>query len=136
MDVIGKCEFYNLHFPSLCTRCKKRTLLLFMRCNKMNEKKNKYEKKFQFQQKMISRQSEQIEKLKSEIEQLTLECQKKDELIRAVEPMRKEMAANIKEHKRLKNEYRQLIQELKMMKSIMNREVYKKRWWLIRLFLR
>lgn len=95
----------------------------------MNEKNKRYEKRLAFQQKMINRQSEQIEKL-------TLECQKKDELIRAVEPMRKEMAANIKEYKKLKNEYSKLIQEMKKMKSIVNQEVYKGRWWLIRIFLK
>lgn len=60
----------------------------------MNDKKikNKYEKRLAFQQKMIARQSEQIEKLKSEIEKLTLECQKKDELINSVTPLRNELA--------------------------------------------
>lgn len=101
----------------------------------MNEKK-RYEKRLEFQQKMISRQSEQIDSLKSKIEKLTLECQKKDELINSVEPMRKEMTENLKEQKRLKNEYSKLIQELKMMESIVNEEVYRKRWWLIRLFLK
>ena len=59
----------------------------------MNEKKNKknrYKKRFQFQQKMITRQSEQIEKLKADNEKLTLECQKKDELIKSVTPLRNE----------------------------------------------
>lgn len=102
----------------------------------MNEKKMKYEKRLAFQQKLINRQSEQIEKLKNEIEKLTLECQKKDELIRTVEPMRKEMTDNIKEHKKLKEQYKSLIQELKMMKSIVNKKVYKGRWWLIRLLLK
>lgn len=111
-------------------------LIFVYEVQKMNEKKNKYEKRLAFQQKMINRQSEQIEKLKSEIERLTLECQKKDELINSVEPMRKEMTENIKEQRRLKNEYKKLIQELKMMKSIVNKEVYKKRWWLIRLLLK
>lgn len=102
--------------------------------SKMNEKK--YKKRLEFQQKMIAHQSEQIERLKSEIDKLTLECQKKDELINAVEPMRKEMTENIKEYKRLKNTYKKLIQELKTMKNIINEEVYRKRWWLIRFFLK
>lgn len=105
----------------------------------MNEKKNKnnkYKKRLAFQQKMIARQSKEIERLKNDNEKLTLECQKKDELIRTVEPMRKEMTDNIKEHKKLKEQYKSLIQELKKMKSIINKDVYKGRWWLIRLLLK
>lgn len=105
----------------------------------MNEKKNnknKYEKRLAFQQKMITRQSEQIEKLKSENERLNNKLIEKDELINAIEPMRKEMADNLKEQKRLKKEYKTLIQELKDMKKIVNKEVYRNRWWLIRWLLK
>ena len=100
----------------------------------MNEKK--YEKRLEFQQKIISRQSEQIDSLKSEIEGLKLKLNEKDEIINSVEPMRREMTEVIKEQKNLKEQYKALIQELKMMKSIVNEEVYRKRWWLIRLFLK
>ena len=100
----------------------------------MNEKK--YEKRSEFQQKIISRQSEQIDSLKSEIEGLKLKLNEKDEIINSVEPMLREMTENIKEQKNLKEQYKALIQELKMMKSIVNEEVYRKRWWLIRLFLK
>lgn len=100
----------------------------------MNEKN--YKKRLDFYQKMMARQSEQIEKLKSKIEKLTLECQKKDELIKSVEPMRKEMADNIKEQRKLKERYKALIQELKVMKNIVNEEVYRKRWWLIKFLLK
>ena len=100
----------------------------------MNEKKkkNKYEKRLAFQQKMITRQSEQIEKLKFEIEKLNNKLIEKDEIINAIEPMRKEMANNLKEQKRLKEEYKSLIGELKKMKKIINQTVYKGRWWLVK----
>lgn len=113
-------------------------LIFVYEVQKMNEKKikNKYEKRFQFQQKMISRQSEQIDALKSKIEKLENELIEKDKLISSVEPMRKEMAENINEQKKLKEEYRKLIQELKMMKNIVNEEVFQKRWWLIKFFLK
>ena len=103
----------------------------------MNEKKNKYEKRLAFQQKMIAHQSEQIENLKAEIERLKNKLIEKDEIIRTVEPMRKEMTENIKEQKRLKNEYEILIQELKKMKSILNKDMFRGKWkivrWLIKL---
>lgn len=105
----------------------------------MNEKKkknNKYEKRLAFQQKMINRQSEQIEKLKSEIEKLTLECQKKDELINSVTPLRNELTENVNTTKKYKEQYKALIQELKNMKKILNKEVYKNRWWLVKWLLK
>ena len=105
----------------------------------MNEKKNnknKYEKRLAFQQKMINRQSEQIEKLKSENERLNNKLIEKDEIINAIEPMRKEMADNLKEQKRLKEEYKSLIDELKKMKEIVNRTVYKGRWKLIKFLIK
>lgn len=98
----------------------------------MNAKKNKYEKRLEFQQKMIARQSEQIDSLKAEIEKLNNKLIEKDELINAIEPMRKEMAENLKEQKRLKEEYKSLTDELKKMKRIFDQTVYKGRWKLIK----
>lgn len=96
----------------------------------MNEKQ--YNKRLEFQQKMISRQSKQIEDLESKIKKLTLECQKKDELINTVEPMQNEMAENIKEYRKLKSDYQKLIDELKQMKEIINQEVYRGKWRLVK----
>lgn len=104
----------------------------------MNEKKYKkrYEKRLEFQQKIISRQSEQIEKSNSEIENLKNKLIEKDKIINSIEPMRKEMAENLKEQKRLKNEYKSLIDELKKMKEIVTQEVYKSSWrWKLIKFL-
>lgn len=100
----------------------------------MNEKT--YKKRLEFQQKMISRQSEQIETLKSEVEKLNNELIEKDKIINSVEPMRKEMTENLNEQKRLKEQYKTLIQELKDMKKILNKEVYKNRWWLFKWLLK
>ena len=101
---------------------------------KMNEKN--YKKRLEFQQKMISRQSEQIEALKSQIEKLQIKLKEKDEVISSVTPLRKELTENVNEIKKHKKEYQKLIQELKTMKNIVNEEVYKKRWWLIKFLLK
>lgn len=85
---------------------------------------------------MISRQSEQIESLKLEIEKFKQKLKEKDEIINAVEPTRKEMAESIKEHQRLKKEYKDLVEELRKMKEIMNMTVYKGRWKLIRFLIK
>ncbi len=96
----------------------------------MNEKN--YKKRLDFQSQMISRQSQQIDTLKLKIETLELKLKEKDEIISSVEPMRREMTENIKEHKRLKNKYRKLVDELKQMKKIMNVTVYKGKWRLVK----
>ncbi len=91
----------------------------------MNEKKNKYEKRFQSQQKMISRLLKENKKLK-------LELIEKDKIIDSVTPLRNELTENVNEVKKNKKEFQKLILELKKMKSIVNQEVYKGRWWLIK----
>ncbi len=96
----------------------------------MNEKN--YKKRLDFQQKIISKKSEEVESLKLENEKLKLELQKKDEIISSIEPMRNEMSESIKEHRRLQNEYKDLIQELRQMKKIMNQEVYHGKWRLVK----
>lgn len=100
----------------------------------MNEKN--YKKRLDFQQKVISKKSEEIEYLKLENEKLKKRLKEKDEMIASVEPMRKEMTENVKEHKRLKNEYQSLIQELRQMKKALNKEVFKNRWWLVKLLIK
>lgn len=100
----------------------------------MNEKN--YKKRLDFQQKVISKKSEEIESLKLENEKLKQKLKEKDEIIASVEPMRKEMTENTKEHKRLKNEYKSLIQELRQMKKALNKDVFKNRWWLVKLLIK
>lgn len=100
----------------------------------MNEKG--YKKRLDFQQKMISRQSEQIESLKLQNEKLKLELQEKDNIIASVEPMRKELAKNVSESKRYKEEFKALVQEVRKMKDIVNKDVYKGRWKIVKFLIR
>ncbi len=100
----------------------------------MNEKS--YKKRLDFQQKMISRQSEQIEDLKLQNEKLKLELQEKDKIIASVEPMRKELAKNVSESKRYKEEFKALVQEVRKMKDIVNKGVYKGRWKIVKFLIR
>ena len=100
----------------------------------MNEKN--YKKRLEFQQKIISRQSNEIESLNAEIMKLRLQIEEKDNVINSIEPMKKELAENIAEVKQYKNEYKSLIQELKKMKNIVNQEVYRGRWNIIRLLMK
>lgn len=100
----------------------------------MNE--NNYKKRLDFQSQIISRQSKQIDALKLKNEKLEQRLKEKDEILNSIEPMTIEMKENIKEHKKLKNQYKSLIQELKQMKKIINKEVYKNRWWLIKFLIK
>lgn len=100
----------------------------------MNEKR--YKKKLEIQNKLIARQSEQIEKLKSQNEALKLKCDEKDEIINSVEPLRKELTESIERHKELRNEYTNLVKELRMMKKVIDETVYKNRWNIIKFLIK
>ena len=100
----------------------------------MNEKN--YKKRLEFQQNMISRQSKQIEDLKSENEKLKLELQEKDKIINSVAHLRDELTKNVAESKKYKEEFKELVQELRKMKEIMNQTVFRGRWKLIKFLLK
>lgn len=100
----------------------------------MNE--NIYKKKFDFQQKLISKKSKEIECLNIENFNLKQKISEQNEIINSMEPMRNEMAESIEKHKALMCQYKDLINELKQMKKIFDKEVFKGKWWLIKLLLK
>ena len=100
----------------------------------MSEKK--YEKKIEFQQKMISRQSKQIEELESQVRNLKLEIEEKNKIINSTSSLRDEMAKNVADIEGYKMKYKELIDEVRKMKDGINQEVYKGRWWLVKLLIK
>lgn len=100
----------------------------------MSEKK--YKRKYEIQRDIVEKQSKYIEDLKSKIEYLELECKHKDELIDSVKHLRQELIDSVDEVKQKKNEYKELIEELKLMKNIIDQDVYKGRWWLMKFLLK
>lgn len=100
----------------------------------MSEKK--YEKKIEFQQKMISRQSKQIEELESQVRNLKLEIEEKNKIINSTSSLRDEMAKNVADIKGYKIKYKELVDEVRKMKDGINQEVYKGRWWLVKLLIK
>lgn len=100
----------------------------------MNEKR--YKKRLNFNKDLISRQSQQIEYLTKQNEKLKERLREKDEILSSIEPIRKEMEENINRYQKLKNDYKKLVDELKQMKKIFNKEAYKNRWWLIKFLIR
>lgn len=134
MDVTGSVKYYYFALPSLCRRCKIMHLIILYEVQKMSEKE--YKKRLEFQQKMIKKQSEQMDLLKEQIEILKNEIKEKDELINSISPLRKELIENAKECKKYKEEYKSLLNELKKMKEIINKEVYKGRWKIVKFLIK
>lgn len=100
----------------------------------MNEKK--YEKRLEIQQKTISRQSKQINDLESQVRELKLEIEEKNKIINSITPLREELIQNISEAKDCKKQSKELIDELRKMKKIVDQEVYKGKWWLIKFLIK
>jgi hypothetical protein len=100
----------------------------------MNE--NTLKKRLDFQQKMIFRQSEQIEELKIQNEKLKLKLQEKDEIINSVAILKDELVKNVADSKKYKEEFARLIDELRKMKEVINKEVFKGRWRLIKFLIK
>lgn len=100
----------------------------------MSEKN--YKKRIDFQEKLIKKQSEQIESLNAQIEKLKLKCKEKDEIINSVSVLKDELARNVNEIKEYKEEYKELISELRKMKKVLNQTVYKGRWRLVKLLIK
>lgn len=100
----------------------------------MNEKS--YKKRLDFQKNLIARQSEQIESLKSQIDDLNIKLKEKDETINSVEYLREELKQNVEEIKKQKVEYKALIEEIKKMKEILNVEIYRGRWNIVKFFIK
>lgn len=100
----------------------------------MNEQS--YKKRLDIQNRTISRQSKQIEELKLQNEKLKLEIKKNEEIINSITPLKDELMQNAEDMKKYKEEYRILIHELRKMKEILNQDVYKGRWKLIKFLLK
>lgn len=100
----------------------------------MNEKS--YKRKFEFQEKMIARQSEQIEDLKAKIAKLELDLEEKDRIINSVKPLKDELSESIAQIRKYKKEYKELIKEHREMNKIINQEVYKGRWKLVKFLIK
>lgn len=100
----------------------------------MSEKN--YRKKLEFQKKTIARQLEQIDSLRLQVEELKLECEKKNEIINSVAHLKNELTKSVSDVKKYKEQYKALIEELRKMKEIMNQEVFKGRWKLIRFLIK
>ena len=101
----------------------------------MNASK-KRNRKSDVKSRIIERQTNEIESLKNKISELEIDCQDKDEIINSIDSLRMELDEAVQGIKAKGEVYDRLIGELKEMKKIMNEEVFKNRWSLIRLLLK
>ena len=100
-----------------------------MNTGKRNRKSN-------IKSRIIERQTREIESLKKIISELEIDCDEKDELINSVDSLRVEMEQCVEDLKSKGEVYDKLVGELTEMKKIMNEEVFKGRWNIIRFLLK
>lgn len=98
-------------------------------------KKNKLVKKNDLQKKTILNQIKEIEKLKKEILDLQIDCHKKDDLLNIVNSFQNELSQIIDDLQERRKQYDILISDLQQMKCVMNQQVFKGRWNIIKALL-
>ena len=102
----------------------------------MNNRKSKDRNKSDLKNQIIQRKNDEIESLKNRISNLQIENEEKDELINSVEFLRNELLETIDELKSKRDEYDKLVSELREMKKVINEEVFKGRWSIIKLLVK
>lgn len=100
-----------------------------MNTGKRNRKSN-------IKSRIIERQANEIESLKKRISELEIDCDEKDELISSVDSLRVEIEQVVEGLKSKGEAYDRLVGELTEMKKIMNEEVFKGRWNIVRFLLK
>lgn len=98
--------------------------------------KSVYKRRLESRNRTIRSQSDEIGRLKAQIDELNLSCAKKDELIASVDSLYKEINVALDEIQEERDRYRKLNEDLRNMRKIMNKEVFRGRWNLVRLLLR
>lgn len=101
----------------------------------MNGSKKKHRKQ-DVKSRIIERQTNEIESLKKQIYDLEIDCDKKDKLINSIDSLRVEFDEAIQNIRSKGEAYDALIEELNEMKKIMNEEVFRGKWNIIRLLMR
>lgn len=85
---------------------------------------------------IIKRQVIEIKELKKLIDNLNITCEQKDEIIGSIDGLRQDLIDVITDINDKREQYDALINELIEMKKIINQEVFKGRWKIIRFLLK
>lgn len=102
----------------------------------MDKCKSKDKRKRDLNNQIIQRKNDEIESLKDKISALEIDNAEKDEMINSIESLREEFEEIIADVDVQRNEYRKLVSELFEMRKVMNQEVFKGRWRLIRFLMK
>lgn len=102
----------------------------------MNASKERYKKRIDLKDKIIERKVDEIESLKNKVSSLEIDNEKKDDIINSVDSLRVELTEVIDDLREKSKEYDCIIADLRSMRNVMNQEVFKGRWRLIRLLLK
>lgn len=100
--------------------------------NNSNKTKSKDKKRLDYQSQIIQKKNEEIESLKGEVSKLEYELKQKDELIKSIEPLRKELKTEIESVKAKRVEYDKLMLELMEMRKLLSDAVFGGKWWLVK----
>lgn len=98
--------------------------------------RNRKRKKSDLRSQIIKRQIDKIDSLKNDISKLKIDCKEKDEIIHSIDNFRDDLIETIDTLKAKGEEYDKLISDLKEMRKIMNQEVFKGRWKIIKWLLK
>lgn len=85
---------------------------------------------------IIVRQVDKIDSLQKQVSLLEIDNVKKDEIINSINALRDDLFETVNELRGKGEEYDRLVAELIQMRNVMNQEVFKGRWKLIRLLLK
>ena len=102
----------------------------------MGNYQNNNKRRSEFKDRIIERKNGEIEVLKELIEELKCDCAEKDAVINSVDEFRKELKTITKELHDKSKEYDKLIKEVKEMKNVINKTVFKKRWKIVKWLLK
>lgn len=98
----------------------------------MSVKSQRMKKRESLRNQILQRKERDIELLKEKIVELQNECNKKDEFIKSIEDMRNELKKSIDDINKRKEEYRSLNEDLRQMKNVFNKTIFKGRWRIIK----
>lgn len=108
----------------------------FERCMTMYDDRYAARRKQDAKSRTIQRQAAQIKDLKREIERLETLCREQEETISSTARMHDEMASLVSELKGKVKEYDSHIDEIKKMKAIFNKDLFKGRWNLVKFLVK
>ena len=97
---------------------------------------NRKKKKSDLRSQIIVRQVDKIDSLQKQVSLLEIDNVKKDEIINSINALRDDLFETVNELRGKGEEYDRLVAELIQMRNVMNQEVFKGRWKLIRLLLK